>query len=283
MGTQAKAMQEPPKDSTLPLKIFGAEIPLPQWAVSIIAVFVIAAVPAFLIISLIHMQKDNQTVQDLQKSRENQEKIQSQLDQAQKQLQESQEKQRVAEESYSETIKHTGEKADWVHRDAKLIVTHYASDGCLSVLRLLNNQIKWEKDPALDARQVPPPVANAAGPGQSGTSFEQPPAADIHGVKFSHSGIPGQLRLVDLNIVSPGRAPQAAFTQAHASSMMGQCLNPHPGNFTSSNGTVKGCWTQIWRKWPDGCTHFQWFNTCSSAWDADSSGRPRIHWTACNH
>jgi hypothetical protein len=57
----------------------------------------------------------------------------------------------------------------------------------------------------------------------------------------------------------------------------GRCWNPHPGPFRSWNGMQNGCLIQVWRQWQDGCTHFQWFNTCYNAWD------PQINWTYCVH
>lgn len=57
----------------------------------------------------------------------------------------------------------------------------------------------------------------------------------------------------------------------------GRCSNPHPGPFRSWNGMQNGCLIQTWRQWQDGCTHFQWFNTCYNVWD------PQIYWTYCVH
>lgn len=57
----------------------------------------------------------------------------------------------------------------------------------------------------------------------------------------------------------------------------GRCWNPHPGPFRSWNGMQNGCLIQVWRQWQDGCTHFQWFNTCYNVWD------PQIYWTYCIH
>lgn len=57
----------------------------------------------------------------------------------------------------------------------------------------------------------------------------------------------------------------------------GACLNPHPGPFRAWNGQMNGCMVQVWRQWPDSCTHFQWFNSCAQVWD------PQIYWTRCVH
>lgn len=55
------------------------------------------------------------------------------------------------------------------------------------------------------------------------------------------------------------------------------CLNPHPGAFSSWYGARNGCWLALYRKWRDGCQHYQWFNSCYGYWD------PGIHWTRCVH
>jgi hypothetical protein len=64
----------------------------------------------------------------------------------------------------------------------------------------------------------------------------------------------------------------------------GRCLNPHPdpAGFRFWYGQANGCWVQVWRQWPDGCTHYQWFNTCNNSWDGDASGRG-VYWTCCVH
>ena len=58
----------------------------------------------------------------------------------------------------------------------------------------------------------------------------------------------------------------------------GVCLNPHPGPFTQTLGqrSPDGCWVQVWRSWPDGCTHWQAFNSCNNTWGP-------INWTRCVH
>jgi hypothetical protein len=57
----------------------------------------------------------------------------------------------------------------------------------------------------------------------------------------------------------------------------GRCLQFHPGQFRSWYGQKNGCFVQFWRQWPDGCTHYQVFNTCYQQWD------PNIYWTYCVH
>jgi hypothetical protein len=63
----------------------------------------------------------------------------------------------------------------------------------------------------------------------------------------------------------------------------GRCLNPHPGEFKTWNGQVNGCQVQVWRQWPDGCLHAQWYDSCNGSWDTDPAGNPRVTWTCCVH
>lgn len=63
----------------------------------------------------------------------------------------------------------------------------------------------------------------------------------------------------------------------------GQCRNPHPGAFQWRYGAQNGCWVQVWRQFQDGCIHYQWFNTCSNFWDLNPDGSPKIFWTYCVH
>lgn len=254
------------RTDTLPLKFLGMEIPLPHWAVSVLAVFVVIFFPVFVFVSIRHMQQDDKDKAELNQ-------VQQNLSSAKRDLAQEQAKERAAEDAYTEIMKHSNEKGDWhypLKNDSNVIVTHYASDGCISILHPGQGQPQFIKDPARN----PQPPAPGATDGQ--ISQQQMPPALVH--KTGGSTAIAQLQLIDLNIASPGNVPAL-----RAVVLNGKCLNPHPGNYVSSSGRVQGCWKQIWRKWPDGCTHYQWFNTCTSVWDAAPNGAPRIYWTACNH
>ena len=62
-----------------------------------------------------------------------------------------------------------------------------------------------------------------------------------------------------------------------------RCLDPHPGAFRSWYGQQNGCWIQVWRSWPEGCQHYQWFNSCNGYWDSYPNGAPRVYWNCCVH
>ena len=62
-----------------------------------------------------------------------------------------------------------------------------------------------------------------------------------------------------------------------------RCLDPHPGAFRAWNGQQNGCLIQVWRAWPEGCRHFQWYNSCNGVWDSYPNGAPRVYWDCCVH
>lgn len=63
----------------------------------------------------------------------------------------------------------------------------------------------------------------------------------------------------------------------------GRCLNPHPGQYVTRYGERNGCLVQVWRRWPEGCEHWQWLNSCNGAWDSNPDGSPRVTWVCCRH
>lgn len=139
-----------------------------------------------------------------------------------------------------------------------LIVQFYSSDGCLLVLR---------KNPGPNQAQIthwiPASAINEAPPGRIETrsSITQHFQEDV---QF----LTAQIR----------RSSLTGATSAPVA-----CLNPHPGPFRSWNGEQRNCWLAVWRAWPDGCQHYQWFNTCTGNWDIEPNGAPRVYWTSCTH
>lgn len=61
------------------------------------------------------------------------------------------------------------------------------------------------------------------------------------------------------------------------------CLNPHPGNFQWWYGANKGEWVEVWRRWPDGCSHYQMFHPKQNVWDTNRDGTPKVAWSCCVH
>lgn len=288
--------EKPDRNDIVPVKFFGMEIPVPHWAVRILAVFVIVFVPVFLLFTVLHMRADvntaeenRQKVEELTKDNESLSKTKNDLAETQRQVQDSQARLREVVDTYAENTKHATEKGEEFHKDAKLIVTRYPSDGCVSVLRLragnIVGQVQWNKDPARAGQE--PEAPGAVDGGQQGHLIVAPQPNSRSGenpssFKLSARETVAQLRTIGINITS-GLRLQDDFSPAAAFMARGKCLNPHPGAFKSWTGRAQGCWLQLWRQWPDGCTHYQWFNSCSSSWDVDSRGKPRLYWTSCNH
>lgn len=91
--------------------------------------------------------------------------------------------------------------------------------------------------------------------------------------------------LVATNFVT---APQAAWglpvLYAAQPGCSRGCLNPHPGNFRWWYGQQrKDGWIEVWRQWPEGCTHMQLFFPSRGIWDSNPDGSPRVRWTCCTH
>lgn len=78
-------------------------------------------------------------------------------------------------------------------------------------------------------------------------------------------------------------APSVHAAGGSTATCEGRCADPHSGDPRVWNGERKDCWIQVWRQWPDGCTHYQWWNSCGSYWDTDENGRPRLNWSCCVH
>lgn len=102
----------------------------------------------------------------------------------------------------------------------------------------------------------------------------------------------GQLWVPDLSRVerdpAPGPVAQVSGALpwegvAWAQAQGGTCRDPHPGSFEQWQGERRNCWVQVFRKWSDGCTQYQWFDSCYNVWDTDSDGKPKIYWSVCNH
>ena len=271
MNASPSPAREPDVPKNPVLKILGVEIPLPQWAVSILAIVAIVFVPLFLVISAKHMGEDDKITKELNQKTDS-------LNQVKTALEKSKEDLVKMNDRYAEISKHSKETADEFHRDAKLVVLHYPSDGCISV-HYAGTEPQWIKVPSVSSPQSPAPGAIDGGviselrvPGDH-VSFGGK-------INVSSSLRLTKPRLAMISLKSPLDG-EPGFTPVQAT--RGRCQNPHPGQFSSWSGTKQGCWLQVWRRWSDGCTHYQWFNSCSSSWDSDPSGRPRVYWTRCTH
>ena len=146
-----------------------------------------------------------------------------------------------------------------------LSVSFYPSDGCLLVKRKGPGHNQAEMSYWIAARSIPleapPGATDAARESRLETSPQNQPSLNA------------TYRFASFN---PDSAPPLP------PSVVG-CADTHPGQFQTWNGEKKGCWIQVWRRWPDGCQHYQWFNTCNGYRDSQESGAPRVSWTNCIH
>lgn len=239
------------------LKFLGLELPLPGWARTPLSVVAVIAVPIFLFITLDHMRGDAVATKELSHADD-------QLRQVQDDLKKAQDSLRSARDDYDEYVRHNNEAGTEFHHEPNLTVKYYRSDGCIYVLRAASSV--WLKDPGRAAAPAPSP--GRLEPSQH--SALGPPEGE-----FLAASIIPAFYTVPLD-QSPGAVHQSPR-------LRGACLNPHPGKYQSSDGQKRGCWLQVWRRWPDGCQHYQWFNTCASYWDTNSRGQPIVYWTSCAH
>jgi hypothetical protein len=117
-------------------------------------------------------------------------------------------------------------------------------------------------------------------------SLSKPVSAATTGAQFSET-ISGEAFLHHLQSdYNPSdrmlpALPGAAVNVPVQGGCQRRCLDPHPGQFQSWNGQQNGCWIQVWRRWPEGCQHYQWFNSCNGYWDSYPNGAPKVVWTCC--
>src|SRR4051812_7814790 len=82
----------------------------------------------------------------------------------------------------------------------------------------------------------------------------------------------------DFRIFSADEHTVSTLIRATTQSCRGRCLDPHPGAFRQWTGQQNGCWVQVWRSWPEGCQHYQWYNSCNGYWDSYHNGAPKVFW-----
>jgi hypothetical protein len=171
---------------------------------------------------------------------------------------------------YRESIKHTDEtpKTDRIILNSPdlgtLKVKFFISDRCLLVIRRGAGA-----NPATTSHYILAAKMEDRSPGQ----------IDNLGASLLRDSA------VDQDLMAAQMEPAAFKPGAESGPVApaGNCLNPHPGEFRWWNGQQNGCWIQVFRAWPDGCQHYQWFNSCNGYWDSLPNGAPQVYWTNCNH
>jgi len=163
-----------------------------------------------------------------------------------------------------------------LHKDkgGETVATFFDSDGCIAIARpgvplpyLPQPQptLEWSLGPG---RRPPSKAPTEALPLGAATAPALPPAPTASDASARDPMLAA--RGVDGDVKAPSK-PRLIRVQASCWSN-----GPHPWPFTTWWGPANGCWAPFYRRWNDGCTHYQMFNTCIGQWD------PRIYWTFCN-
>ena len=175
---------------------------------------------------------------------------------------------------FQEYQKHLSESPQKLLDHPDLTVSFYPSDGCLLVRRKGPGANDARIDNWIPAGSIPierPP--KLAGTGDS----------MLEDWKDGHDfQAPGYLATAE-TVNATDETVNATETSAEPQGCSGRCLDPHPGPFQSWNGEQNGCWIQVWRRWPEGCQHYQWYNSCNGYWDSYPNGAPKVNWTCCVH
>jgi hypothetical protein len=248
------------------VKILGMDVPVQPWALACMSLVVVLVVTCMGGIYVWKNWKEAQAqvtnatsqVQDLHQQTQKLEKAKS-----------DSEKSTLAKlEEYKNHFNEKGQVLTppngWVK------VTTFPSDGCILISRKgtgdYNARIDdWILSPLRTPKSAPPDTKATPA-----TFSNARPPSDIP--QSAPAEPPVELRSTTLQ-----QAIRRDFAQADRRLMPVQanCLNPHPGSFQSSWGAANGCWVPFFRKWPDGCNHYQWYNSCSGYWDKG------IHWNFC--
>lgn len=257
-----------PPASSHSLELFGLKLQLPKWAFQSISLLVLlgTGISVFSQVLLPMVQEYKATSQadtakasaEKAKADEEAAKARAKKDKLDQELTRFKEYQ----SHFNESPKSTQKLVDSPDLGS-LSVSFYTSDGCLLVKRKGPGHNQAEMSYWIAAKSIP---------------LEAPPGVPDE-VKESRLEAPQQSQpflnaSYQFASFNPGDAPPAP---ARA------CADPHPGQFQTWNGQQNGCWIQVWRRWPDGCQHFQWFNTCNGYWDNHPNGAPRVTWTHCAH
>ena len=160
-----------------------------------------------------------------------------------------------------------------IHSDngGDTVATYFESDGCIAITRPgarlpyldhPGDNVEWSLGPSLKSQiqsSSPSPSATSA-VRRDHSASESLVEPSLRGMLAPHG---------DTSHLEGRKRPRLMRVQEG-------CLNPHPWPFQSWWGPANGCFAPLYRKWNDGCMHYQMYNSCTGQWD------PRIFWTTCN-
>jgi hypothetical protein len=177
---------------------------------------------------------------------------------------------RFTEVQVTENQRHSGEDSDQtipvLSRDGgeRIQLKHYRSDGCLLVVRSTPDGVVTSRlwVPRFSGAEMTPP------PGAVGY------VQHVETETLAETGQSSFAALLSDRL--PFTAGFAFGDQSHPmQACSGRCSEHHRGQPTTSYGKTNGCWLQVVRTWPDGCSQYQWYDACHSVWDG------KIYWTCC--
>jgi|SRR5438552_6205979 len=155
------------------------------------------------------------------------------------------------------------------------VATFFDSDGCIAIARpgvplpylpAPQSILEWSLAPDRRPSSKPPAEALPLGASMSTpTSMSHP-----SGTQYSRAA---NVLRVSETIDEVSEQPEGRLIRVQGACWMN---GPHPWQFGTWWGPANGCWAPLYRRWNDGCTHYQMFNTCNGQWD------PQIYWTFCN-
>jgi hypothetical protein len=155
-------------------------------------------------------------------------------------------------------------KEEQVDDMTTVTVNYFKSDGCVQVIRYNNSTAKSDAQWLFGLHPHALHIQKAA-------------------YKLTPSHIPDRQLLPESYRLTWDRPHMALRKADFQSVQQGRCLNPHPGSFSVRNEQVNQCIYKVWRIFPDGCVHFQFFDACRNTWDVNPDGTPRLTWTRCIH
>lgn len=282
--TPTSGIGQPEGTVNIPLPGGGkVEAPFPKVAALLLAALVVAAVALFIyskqVDPLLHKGETLVPNIQLKTYREEEKNLASDEQQLAQLRSVAAIRQHVQNEQYRI---HYNERPTWKNSirvaGAQLEISFFKSDGCFFVRRKSSDpKVPVSKDWIVDLSQYP---------------IQKSPGAVNGGTQDSGSYYTGEKKQLGLPLLptfpddplevlaKPGArvghsGPELVPAQYHP--VAGRCINPHPGTFQTWVGQRNGCWIQIWRRFQDGCVHYEWFNSCYNYWD------PKIYWTFCVH
>jgi hypothetical protein len=156
-------------------------------------------------------------------------------------------------------------------------VTYYQSDGCIHLVRdggtamaygiTVGGQDLWIADPSKQRASVSP---------SPGSKSEPTPFPIDRPRKLNASRATPAVSRPAAHVANAVFTPRMTAHLVAVQASPGGCVNPHPGQFTSRWGAASGCTVPFYRKWQDGCEHYQLYNSCVGKWD------PKINWVHCS-